>query len=191
MCLLLVGWGQFLRGNGCIDNLIWDNTGGVWQPRPGAGFTHGKLSLKAEVVCRDVGGWGRFFLIYLLWFIYIFNLFLFSETNYLSIDSPFGFWSSPQIMQHSYTNINAFSSEMPRTCKCFSWGELFLICTGTKPVLATNRSRLRSIFCSLSELRVSRHVSTRWHHSAQTGEEDRWCHVSTDVFLGLSIELGD
>lgn len=52
----------FLRGNCSNDKLIRDNTGGVWLPRPGAGFTH----LKLLSVCRVVGGWVGSFLFYCL-----------------------------------------------------------------------------------------------------------------------------
>lgn len=56
-----------LRGNCSNDKLIRDNTGGVWLPRPGAGFTHLKLlSVCRETVCRVVGGWVGSFLFYCL-----------------------------------------------------------------------------------------------------------------------------
>lgn len=36
---------------------------------------------------------------------------------------------------------------------------------------------------------VSRRVPACWHHFALIGQEDRWCHVHSDLFLGLVSAL--
>lgn len=60
--------------------------------------------------------------------------------------------------------------------------------TSRQSQLSSTRSRLSSVFSSLSELNVSRHATACRHHSASIGQEDRWCHVCSDVSVGPGLQ---